>query len=139
MGGVAALAKQSGFKVTGCDPETNAGFKANVYPPMSTQLEAQGITLIEGYSPEQTQLNPDVYIIGNAVCRGNPLMDGNFKSGVTLIALWASALAKHSRMTCAVYPPMSTQLEAQGITLIEWLLQPEQTQLKPRCLYHWQC
>ena len=67
MGGLAVLAKEAGHKVTGCD--------ANVYPPMSTQLEAQGIELIEGFGPEQVQLNPDLYVIGNVVSRGNPLVE----------------------------------------------------------------
>ncbi len=67
MGGIAVLAKQAGHRVTGCD--------ANVYPPMSTQLEAQGIELIEGFSPDQTELNPDIFVIGNVVSRGNPLME----------------------------------------------------------------
>ena len=67
MGGIAAIAKQSGYRVTGCD--------ANVYPPMSTQLEAQGIELIEGWSAEQLDLKPDVFVIGNVVSRGNPLME----------------------------------------------------------------
>ena len=67
MGGVAVLAKEAGYRVTGCD--------ANVYPPMSTQLEAQGITLIEGFGIEQLKLNADMYVIGNVVSRGNPLME----------------------------------------------------------------
>ena len=67
MGGIAAIAKQSGYRVTGCD--------ANVYPPMSTQLEAQGIELIEGWGIDQLELKPDVFIIGNVVSRGNPLME----------------------------------------------------------------
>ena len=67
MGGLAVLAKEAGHRVTGCD--------ANVYPPMSTQLEAQGIELIQGFGPEQTQLNPDLYVIGNVVSRGNPLVE----------------------------------------------------------------
>jgi UDP-N-acetylmuramate: L-alanyl-gamma-D-glutamyl-meso-diaminopimelate ligase len=67
MGGIAAIAKQSGYRVTGCD--------ANVYPPMSTQLEAQGIELIEGFAIDQLELKPDVFIIGNVVSRGNPLME----------------------------------------------------------------
>ncbi len=67
MGGIAAIAKQSGYRVTGCD--------ANVYPPMSTQLEAQGIELIEGWGTEQLDLKPDVFVIGNVVSRGNPLME----------------------------------------------------------------
>ena len=67
MGGVAVLAKEAGYRVTGCD--------ANVYPPMSTQLEAQGITLTEGFGIEQLKLNADMYVIGNVVSRGNPLME----------------------------------------------------------------
>ena len=67
MGGIAAIAKQAGYRVTGCD--------ANVYPPMSTQLEAQGIELIEGFGVEQLNLKPDVFVIGNVVSRGNPLME----------------------------------------------------------------
>jgi UDP-N-acetylmuramate: L-alanyl-gamma-D-glutamyl-meso-diaminopimelate ligase len=67
MGGVAVLARAAGHKVTGCD--------ANVYPPMSTQLEAQGIELIEGFGLDQLALAPDVYVIGNVVTRGNPLIE----------------------------------------------------------------
>ncbi|WP_267478627.1 UDP-N-acetylmuramate:L-alanyl-gamma-D-glutamyl-meso-diaminopimelate ligase [Pseudoduganella aquatica] len=67
MGGLAVLAKEAGHRVTGCD--------ANVYPPMSTQLEAQGIELIQGFGPEQVALNPDLYVIGNVVSRGNPLVE----------------------------------------------------------------
>ena len=67
MGGIAVLAKQAGYRVTGCD--------ANVYPPMSTQLIEQGIGLIEGFGPEQLELKPDVFVIGNVVSRGNPLME----------------------------------------------------------------
>jgi UDP-N-acetylmuramate: L-alanyl-gamma-D-glutamyl-meso-diaminopimelate ligase len=67
MGGIAAIAKQAGYRVTGCD--------TNVYPPMSTQLEAQGIELIEGFGTDQLGLNPDIFVIGNVVSRGNPLME----------------------------------------------------------------
>ncbi|QHE94100.1 UDP-N-acetylmuramate:L-alanyl-gamma-D-glutamyl-meso-diaminopimelate ligase [Pandoraea fibrosis] len=67
MGGLAVLARQAGHTVTGCD--------ANVYPPMSTQLEAQGIRLIEGFDAEQVSLEPDLFVIGNVVSRGNPLME----------------------------------------------------------------
>ncbi len=67
MGGLAVLAKEAGHRVTGCD--------ANVYPPMSTQLQAQGIELIEGFGPEQVKLQPDLFVIGNVVSRGNPLME----------------------------------------------------------------
>ena len=74
MGGLAVLAKEAGHKVTGCD--------ANVYPPMSTQLEAQGIELIEGFGPEQIALKPDLFVIGNVVSRGNPLMEEILNRGL---------------------------------------------------------
>jgi len=74
MGGVAALARAAGHQVTGCD--------ANVYPPMSTQLAAQGIQLIEGYDADQVALNPDVFVIGNVVSRGNPLLEEILNRGL---------------------------------------------------------
>jgi UDP-N-acetylmuramate: L-alanyl-gamma-D-glutamyl-meso-diaminopimelate ligase len=78
MGGIAAIAKQAGYRVTGCD--------ANVYPPMSTQLEAQGIELIEGFGVEQLDLKPDVYVIGNVVSRGNPLMEEILNRGLPYVS-----------------------------------------------------
>jgi UDP-N-acetylmuramate: L-alanyl-gamma-D-glutamyl-meso-diaminopimelate ligase len=67
MGGIAVIAKQAGHRVSGCD--------ANVYPPMSTQLQAQGIALIEGWDPQQLDLKPDLFVIGNVVSRGNALVE----------------------------------------------------------------
>jgi UDP-N-acetylmuramate: L-alanyl-gamma-D-glutamyl-meso-diaminopimelate ligase len=67
MGGVAAIARAAGHRVTGCD--------ANVYPPMSTQLAALGIEAVEGYTPDQIEFKPDAFVIGNVVTRGNPLME----------------------------------------------------------------
>ena len=67
MGSLAVLAKEMGLKVTGCDQA--------VYPPMSTQLENQGIDLISGYGLEQLQLGADLYVIGNAISRGNLLLE----------------------------------------------------------------
>ncbi len=67
MGGLAALAREAGHRVTGCD--------ANVYPPMSDQLAALGIELIEGYDASQLALAPDLFVIGNAISRGNPLLE----------------------------------------------------------------
>ncbi|WP_019934459.1 UDP-N-acetylmuramate:L-alanyl-gamma-D-glutamyl-meso-diaminopimelate ligase [Oceanimonas smirnovii] len=67
MGGLAVLARQLGYQVTGSD--------ANVYPPMSTQLEQQGITLIEGYDSSQLDPVPDLVVIGNAMSRGNPCVE----------------------------------------------------------------
>ncbi|RZT08543.1 UDP-N-acetylmuramate: L-alanyl-gamma-D-glutamyl-meso-diaminopimelate ligase [Duganella sp. CF402] len=78
MGGLAVLAKEAGHRVTGCD--------ANVYPPMSTQLEAQGIELITGFGPEQTALNPDLYVIGNVVTRGNPLIEEIMNRGLPFVS-----------------------------------------------------
>lgn len=67
MGGIAAIAKSLGYKVSGCDQ--------NVYPPMSTQLEELGIDLMQGYDPAQLDCNPDMVVIGNAMSRGNPLVE----------------------------------------------------------------
>ncbi len=67
MGGVAILAKSLGYKVTGSDQ--------NVYPPMSTQLEKQGIELIQGFAPSQLDCQPDLVVIGNALSRGNPCVE----------------------------------------------------------------
>ena len=82
MGGVAALAREAGHKVTGCD--------AGVYPPMSDQLRALGIDLIEGFGAEQTALRPDMYVVGNVVSRARledgspkfPLMEEILKQGL---------------------------------------------------------
>ena len=67
MGGIAAIARTAGHRVTGCD--------ANVYPPMSDQLRALGIELIEGWDVAQLDLNPDIFVVGNVVARGNTLME----------------------------------------------------------------
>ncbi|MFD2167528.1 UDP-N-acetylmuramate:L-alanyl-gamma-D-glutamyl-meso-diaminopimelate ligase [Thalassotalea euphylliae] len=67
MGGIAAIAKQLGHRVSGCD--------ANVYPPMSTQLEALGIELKQGYLTEHLDDEPDMVIVGNAMARGNPMVE----------------------------------------------------------------
>jgi len=73
MGGIAAVAKGAGYRVTGCD--------ANVYPPMSDQLRALGIELTEGFGAEQLKLRPDAWVIGNVITRGNPLMEAILDAG----------------------------------------------------------
>jgi UDP-N-acetylmuramate: L-alanyl-gamma-D-glutamyl-meso-diaminopimelate ligase len=76
MGGVAAIARSAGHVVTGCD--------ANVYPPMSAQLSALGIALTEGYEAHQLETiakNADVFVVGNALSRGNPLLEAILDSG----------------------------------------------------------
>ena len=78
MGGLAALARQRGLRVTGCD--------ANVYPPMSEQLAALGIELTEGYGAEQLRLAPDLWVVGNVVTRGNPLMEAILDSGARYVS-----------------------------------------------------
>jgi UDP-N-acetylmuramate: L-alanyl-gamma-D-glutamyl-meso-diaminopimelate ligase len=104
MGGIAAIAKQAGYRVTGCD--------ANVYPPMSHQLAALGIELIEGYGADQLRLEPDLWVVGNVVSRGNPLMEAildrgdRYESGPQwlaeqiLISKWVLAVAgTHGKTT----------------------------------------
>ena len=67
MGSLAQLAQSAGHQVSGCD--------ANVYPPMSTQLEKSGIELIQGFDPAQLQPAPDLIVVGNALSRGNPCVE----------------------------------------------------------------
>ncbi|WP_028884658.1 UDP-N-acetylmuramate:L-alanyl-gamma-D-glutamyl-meso-diaminopimelate ligase [Taylorella asinigenitalis] len=74
MGGLALIARSAGHKVTGCD--------MGVYPPMSEQLKEQGIEFIEGFQEDQINLNPDLYIVGNVVTRGNPLMEAILEKGL---------------------------------------------------------
>jgi hypothetical protein len=74
MGGLALLARDLGHEVTGSD--------AKIYPPMSTQLEAQGITLREGYDPAHLEPAPDLVIIGNALSRGNPAVEHVLDRGI---------------------------------------------------------
>ena len=114
MGGVAALAKAEGHEVTGCD--------ANVYPPMSTQLEAQGITLIEGFSPEQTELNPDIYVIGNVVTRGNPLMEEILNQGLPYISgpQWLAENVLQGKWVLAV---AGTHGKTTTASMLAWILE----------------
>ena len=114
MGGIAVLAKQAGHRVTGCD--------ANVYPPMSTQLEAQGIELIEGFSPEQTKLNPDIYVIGNVVSRGNPLMEEILNQGLSYISgpQWLAENVLQGKWVLAV---AGTHGKTTTSSMLAWVLE----------------
>ncbi len=114
MGGIAALAKQSGVKVTGCD--------AKVYPPMSTQLIEQGIDLIEGYSAAQTVLNPDVYVIGNVVSRGNPLMEEILNQGLPYISgpQWLAENVLQDKWVLAV---AGTHGKTTTSAMLAWILE----------------
>jgi len=114
MGGIAVLAKAAGHKVTGSD--------TNVYPPMSTQLEAQGIQLIEGFSPEQTSLNPDIYVIGNVVTRGNPLMEEILNRGLPYISgpQWLAENVLQGKWVLAV---AGTHGKTTTSSMLAWILE----------------
>lgn len=114
MGGIAVLAKAAGHRVTGCD--------ANVYPPMSTQLEAQGIELIEGFDPAQTSLNPDIYVIGNVVTRGNPLMEAILNQGLPYISgpQWLAENVLQGKWVLAV---AGTHGKTTTSSMLAWVLE----------------
>ena len=114
MGGLAALAQEAGHRVTGCD--------ANVYPPMSEQLAGLGIALTEGYDAGQIALAPDLFVIGNAISRGNPLMeavlDGNlpYTSGPQ----W---LAEHVLAGRHVLAVTGTHGKTTTTSMLAWILE----------------
>jgi len=114
MGGIAVLAKAAGHRVTGCD--------ANVYPPMSTQLEAQGIELIEGFGSEQLALQPDIFVIGNVVSRGNPLMEEILNRGLPYISgpQWLAENVLHDKWVLAV---AGTHGKTTTSSMLAWVLE----------------
>lgn len=114
MGGIAAIARQAGHKVTGCD--------TGVYPPMSTQLEAQGINLIEGYGADQISLKPDLWVIGNVVSRGNPLMEEILDRGETYISgpQWLAESVLPSKWVLAV---AGTHGKTTTSSMLAWILE----------------
>ncbi|MDN0081480.1 UDP-N-acetylmuramate:L-alanyl-gamma-D-glutamyl-meso-diaminopimelate ligase [Crenobacter sp. SG2305] len=114
MGGLAAIAKQAGHRVTGCD--------ANVYPPMSSQLEAMGIELTQGFGAEQVELNPDVYVIGNVVTRGKPLMEEILNRGLPYISgpQWLAENVLHERWVLAV---AGTHGKTTTSSMLAWILE----------------
>ncbi|WP_281222936.1 UDP-N-acetylmuramate:L-alanyl-gamma-D-glutamyl-meso-diaminopimelate ligase [Photobacterium sanguinicancri] len=114
MGGAALLARQLGHKVTGCD--------ANVYPPMSTLLESQGIEIIQGYDPEQLKPEPDLVVIGNAMSRGNPcveyVLDHNLR--YTSGPQWLQEFLLHDRWVMAV---AGTHGKTTTASMLAWILE----------------
>lgn len=114
MGGVAAIAREAGHEVSGCD--------AGVYPPMSTQLEAQGIALIEGFSPEQIRLNPDLFVIGNVVTRGNPLIEEILNRNLPYISgpQWLSENILRDKWVLAV---AGTHGKTTTSSMLAWILE----------------
>ncbi len=114
MGGIAVLAKQADYRVTGCD--------ANVYPPMSTQLEAQGIELIEGFGTDQLALNPDIYVIGNIVSRGNLLMEEILNRNLPYISgpQWLAQNLLQDKWVLAV---AGTHGKTTTASMLAWILE----------------
>jgi UDP-N-acetylmuramate: L-alanyl-gamma-D-glutamyl-meso-diaminopimelate ligase len=120
MGGIAALAREADHRVTGCD--------ANVYPPMSTQLEAQGIELIEGYTPDQANIGADVFVIGNVVSRGNPLMEEILNRGLPYVSgpQWLAENVLKDKWVLAV---AGTHGKTTTTSMLAWIL--EDAGMKP--------
>ena len=120
MGGIAALAREAGHTVTGSD--------ANVYPPMSTQLEALGIGLTEGWDPAQLDPVPDVVIVGNAMTRGNPVVEAVLDRGLSYVSgpQW---LAEHVLQDRWVLAVAGTHGKTTTSSMLAWIL--EYAQLSP--------
>ena len=113
MGGVAAIAKQAGHRVTGCD--------ANVYPPMSEQLSALGIELLEGYGADQVRLEPDLWVIGNVVSRGNALMEAILDRGDRYVSgpQWLAENVLQGKWVLAV---AGTHGKTTTSSMLAWML-----------------
>jgi UDP-N-acetylmuramate: L-alanyl-gamma-D-glutamyl-meso-diaminopimelate ligase len=114
MGGLAALAREAGHRVTGCD--------ANVYPPMSEQLRALDIELIEGFATEQMKLAPDLYVIGNVVTRGNALMEAILDAGARYTSgpQWLAEQVLQGRHVLAV---AGTHGKTTTTSMLAWILE----------------
>ncbi len=114
MGGIAAIAKAAGYRITGCD--------ANVYPPMSEQLEGLGIELVKGFGEEQLALRPDLWVIGNVVTRGNPLMEAILDRGERYVSgpQW---LAEHVLAGRHVLAVAGTHGKTTVAAMLAWLLE----------------
>lgn len=113
MGGIAAIAKALGHKVTGSD--------TNVYPPMSTQLEQLGIELTQGWDPAQLEPAPDLVIIGNALSRGNPAVEYVLNTNLRYISgpQWLAEQVLHDRWVLAV---SGTHGKTTTSTILAWIL-----------------
>ncbi len=114
MGGIAVIARQAGHRVTGCD--------ANVYPPMSTQLAAAGIELVEGYGEGQLRMRPDLWVIGNVVSRGNPLMEAILDHGDRYVSgpQWLAENVLSSKWVLAV---AGTHGKTSTSAMLAWILE----------------
>jgi UDP-N-acetylmuramate: L-alanyl-gamma-D-glutamyl-meso-diaminopimelate ligase len=114
MGGVAAIAREAGFRVTGSD--------RNLYPPMSTQLAALGIEVIEGYEAGQLDLNPDVVVVGNALSRGTPVVEAMLDRGLRY-ASGPEWLAEHVLRSRHVIAVAGTHGKTTTTGMLSWILE----------------
>jgi UDP-N-acetylmuramate: L-alanyl-gamma-D-glutamyl-meso-diaminopimelate ligase len=114
MGGIAALARATGHRVTGSDQ--------NVYPPMSEQLTALGIELIEGYGPSQLSLKPDVVVVGNVMSRGNALVEALLESQIPYTS-GPEWLARHVLAQRWVLAVAGTHGKTTTSGILAWILE----------------
>ncbi|WP_037992056.1 UDP-N-acetylmuramate:L-alanyl-gamma-D-glutamyl-meso-diaminopimelate ligase [Teredinibacter turnerae] len=114
MGSLAQLARAKGYRVTGADH--------NVYPPMSTQLEQAGIELIDGFGLEQLNLKPDVFVVGNVVSRGNPLMEAILDAGLPYVSgpQWLAENLLRGKWVLGV---SGTHGKTTTATMLTWILE----------------
>jgi UDP-N-acetylmuramate: L-alanyl-gamma-D-glutamyl-meso-diaminopimelate ligase len=114
MGGIAAIAKAAGHRVTGSD--------RSVYPPMSTQLEALGIELVQGYEAAQLDLRPDVVVVGNALSRGAPVIEAMLDRGLPYVSgpQWLAEQVLQGRHVLAV---AGTHGKTTTTSMLTWILE----------------
>jgi len=114
MGGVARLALAAGHRVTGCDTA--------VYPPMSDQLRAAGVDLIEGYGADQLALRPDLFVVGNVVRRGNALFEAVLDAGLRFTSgpAWVGENLLRDRHVVAV---AGTHGKTTTSAMVAWILE----------------
>jgi UDP-N-acetylmuramate: L-alanyl-gamma-D-glutamyl-meso-diaminopimelate ligase len=114
MGGVAAIAKAAGYRVSGAD--------LNVYPPMSTQLETLGIEIVQGYGAEQLDLRPDVVVVGNALSRGSPVIEAMLNRGMAYASgpQWLAEQVLRGKHVLAV---AGTHGKTTTSSMLAWILE----------------
>jgi len=114
MGGVAAIAKAAGYRVTGAD--------LNVYPPMSTQLQELGIDFIQGYGAEQLDLRPDIVVVGNALSRGSPVIEAMLDRGMAYTSgpQWLAEQVLREKHVIAV---AGTHGKTTTTAMLTWILE----------------
>ena len=114
MGGIAAIARAAGHRVTGSD--------RNVYPPMSTQLEALGIEVIEAFAAAQLSSKPDVVVVGNVMTRGQPVIEALLDGGIPYASgpEWLAREVLKDRWVLAV---AGTHGKTTTTSLLAWILE----------------